>query len=175
MTARQAAGLVAVLRAAFPGPDFTAASAKLYVRLLTDLPFEATERAVKRLIATSAFLPRVAEIRTAVAAAQAGVPPAEEAWAEVQRAITHYHYRMHHGWEPWLTWSHELVGQAAEAVGGLYALQQTQVDELGVARGQFLRMYEAARRRRIDETNVRMLDTPQRAALPPEGEDRDAD
>jgi len=89
--------LVAVLIAAYQGTKaserITPATSKVYERMLADLDYTAADAAMERLIATSMFLPTVAEIREATLAIRTGeVRPGGDAWGEVTRAIKRYGY-----------------------------------------------------------------------------------
>lgn len=93
MTEREVAKLVAILIAAFPASKITVESSAIYERMLADLDYPAANAAVERLLATSKWLPTVAEIREATLTLYAGeVRPGGEAWGSVLKAIGRYGY-----------------------------------------------------------------------------------
>ena len=80
--------LVAVLIAAYPAGKFTAETVGVYERMLVDLDYEAANAAIARLLATSKFLPTIAEIREAALTAHTGeIRAGGEAWGEVIKAV----------------------------------------------------------------------------------------
>ncbi len=88
MKASEAAELVAVLMAAFPSARPTARTSEVYERMLMDLDGKTANAAVERLLATSRFMPTVAEIRDACIDLSHGDRRAGgEAWGECLKAI----------------------------------------------------------------------------------------
>ena len=92
MKPSESAKVVAVLLAAFPSArvtgDTSSELSAAYERMLIDLDYAATNAAVGRLLATSKFLPSIAEIREATLALMAGEQkPGGEAWGAVLRAL----------------------------------------------------------------------------------------
>lgn len=92
MSPAQVAKLVAVLMAAYPqsklSTQSTVETSAAYERMLADLDYPAANAAVEKLIATSKWIPTVAEIREAVLSLRAGeVSAGGEAWGGVLRAI----------------------------------------------------------------------------------------
>jgi hypothetical protein len=80
--------LVAVLIAAFPAGKITDETVGVYERMLGDLDYPAANAAVERLLATSKWLPTVAEIREAALTLNTGeIRAGGEAWGEVITAI----------------------------------------------------------------------------------------
>lgn len=93
MTEVQVKKLVAVLLASFPNAKATDETIGAYVRMLADLDYTAASAAVERLLATSRFLPSIAEIREASLTLHVGEQrPGGEAWGEVLKAIGRYGY-----------------------------------------------------------------------------------
>lgn len=83
--------LVAVLVAAYPASKVTPESVGIYERMLADLDYPAANAAVEQLLATSKWLPTVAEIRERVASlAIGGVRAGGEGWGDVLKAIGRY-------------------------------------------------------------------------------------
>jgi hypothetical protein len=93
MNTLEAKKLVAVLVAAFPTGKITAETVGVYERMLGDLDYGAANAAIERLLATSKWLPTVAEIREAGLTLNRGeMRPGGDAWGEVLRAISRYGY-----------------------------------------------------------------------------------
>lgn len=90
MTEVEAAKLIKVLQEAYPRTEFTEGRIEIYTQLLADLPYAAAQKAVLKLIATSPFLPTVAEIRKATAEYMHGpLPDADEAYREARQYAKH--------------------------------------------------------------------------------------
>lgn len=88
MTPLERAQIVGILAAAYPGARLTEATLVLYEAMLADLDEKLARDAVGRLIATSKFLPTIAEIREAAINLTLGQPRAGlEAWNDVLMAI----------------------------------------------------------------------------------------
>lgn len=68
MRASEAAELVLMMMAAYPNAKTTDSTSQVYEVMLADLDVRTAREAVKRLIATSKFMPSVAEIREECAA-----------------------------------------------------------------------------------------------------------
>jgi hypothetical protein len=93
MTELEAKKLLYVLESAYPRAEFAAGTAQLYAQMLGDLPYEVAKTAVMRLIATSKWLPTIAEIRQMCAETVNPLLSAEDAWIEAckaARAFTPY-------------------------------------------------------------------------------------
>lgn len=110
-----------------------------YHRILADIPHDILELAAMQVAVNNTFFPAVADIRKAACdlIAQAeGVPTAWEAWKEVVKSFsTHGFYRG----AP--EWSHPLVGQAVDAIGGYAALCHS---ENSIAdRARFVQCYDS--------------------------------
>lgn len=105
MTAAEVSRLVAVVIAAFPGARVNSGTSQIYERMLADLPYPAANAAVERLLATTKFLPSVAEIREAALTVANGEQTAGgEAWGEVQRLIARWGSRRYdENWSPPIT------------------------------------------------------------------------
>lgn len=88
MTKTEVMKLVAVLCANFPSAKFTAETSSVYEHMLADLDAAVGNAAVEQLIASSRWLPTVAEIRERALSLQTGdVRPGGDAWGSVRRAI----------------------------------------------------------------------------------------
>lgn len=90
MTELQAQKLLYVLESAYSRSEFRPGTAKIYTQMLADLPYEVAKTAVMRLIATSKWLPTIAEIRHACAELIDPLLSAEDAWIEACKAARVY-------------------------------------------------------------------------------------
>jgi hypothetical protein len=89
MTRSECAKLVAILIAAYPSARPTSATTEIYERMLIDLDGVVAAAAVERMLATSKFMPSIAEIRAACLDLTLGEGKAGgEAWGEVLRLIS---------------------------------------------------------------------------------------
>lgn len=135
--------LVGSLLAAFPRESATQETVEIYSRMLADLDFEEAQRAVRRLLATRYTFPTIADVRREVFEDRLGLPTAEEAWGQV------------------------LAGAASERNGirdplvrevmvstGISRFDVRQSEKPEVLRGQFVKAYESARRRKLDDENL---------------------
>lgn len=90
MTEIEAAKLIKVLQEAYPRAEFTEGRIEVYTLMLSDLPYEAAQKAVLKLIATSPFLPTIAEIRkTAAEYMYERLPDVDDAYAEAREFAKH--------------------------------------------------------------------------------------
>jgi hypothetical protein len=91
VTDAETAKLVAILLAAYPHARVHPQTSAAYERMLRDLSSPVAAAAVQRLIATSKYLPTIAEIREVAASLTVGeVAAGGEAWGQVLRAIRRY-------------------------------------------------------------------------------------
>lgn len=146
MTKQEAAGLVAMAAASYPGMQEKnlAPVAQVWMELLSDMPLDLAKKAVLKHITTSKFFPTIAELRQhAKDLTRPAIPLSpEEAWDEVMTKIRNQTKG----------YSSLTVKRAVEAVGGLNAIGYTDMAELGFVRAHFMRTYEAfTRRAEIDE------------------------
>lgn len=89
MTQSECAKIVAVLLAAFPNAKVTTKTSEVYERMLLDQEYPVVNAAVERLLATSRFMPTIAEIRDACLDLSTGERKAGgEAWGELLKAIS---------------------------------------------------------------------------------------
>lgn len=132
--------LLKVIEGAWDKP-FSDNAAAIWSRALADLPFEAAQQAVLRLVRTHTFRPSIAEIRQAVLELVDPLPTTEEAWEEARnaaRTFSPYHGGVLH------EWSHPLIEQAARVVG---IETMAYSEEPTVVAAQFRRVYENLRER----------------------------
>lgn len=88
MTKVEVAKLVQVLLASFPNAQTNVGTSMAYERMLADLDHAEAQAAVERLIATSKWLPTVAEIRETAHTISIGEQrPGGDAWGSVLSAI----------------------------------------------------------------------------------------
>ena len=131
----------------------------MYVEALQGIPLPAIEAAMKKLVRTCRFFPKVAEIILAAEdfmeylSEQNGgshTPTAAEAWGEVQSLAKHV--------PPGREWkySHPFVQAAAERFG-IYELRTLPMDGVNTARAQFMRMYDSIKSRGKEQATNRAV------------------
>jgi hypothetical protein len=137
--------IVGTLLAAFPRESVTQETVEVYSRMLEDLPYEDTLRAVKRILATRYTFPTIADVRREVFEDRLGLPTAVEVWEQVLR--------------PAITDGEDgpprdpLVSEVMKATGiSRYDVRSSEKPE--VLRGQFVKAYEITRRRRLEDENL---------------------
>lgn len=130
MTPFEVRKLVSRLAAAFPDPPISDETRKEYCRMLVDLPYPETDRAIEELEATWGKLPTIYRIRDAVITPMLDLPSADEAWDQVQRRKPD---------------RHELVTKVVNLFGGDYNIRTSDDPEL--TRTRFTRTYEEHRRK----------------------------
>lgn len=90
MTEVEVAKLIKVLQEAYPRSEFSEGRIEIYTMMLADLPYQAAQKAVLKLIATSPFLPTIAEIRkTAAEYMYEPLPSVDDAYAEAREFAKH--------------------------------------------------------------------------------------
>lgn len=141
-----------ILGAAYPRMALPAQTVTVFCELLSDVDDDLLVTAVKHHAATSKWFPSVAELRSAVVDLSdraEGVPTAEDAWLEICRKMARYPpVPMQDGWRV-PEFSHPLILEAVNVLGGWAALGQS---EHGVAdRAHFFKIYpQLVARRRAD-------------------------
>lgn len=137
MTENQKA--IAVMCSLFNG--FTPEKAAVYDRFLSDIPAPLLSKAIQYLAMTAKFPPTVAEIRAEAEriyhkAQGIQEPDASRAWEAAKDAISRVgSYRTPKFDDP--------ICEKAVQRFGWKELCQTPVDSMGVARAQFMKMYES--------------------------------
>jgi hypothetical protein len=106
---------------------------ELYARMLSDLEFAVTDRAIDELIATAMRLPTISRIRRTVIEPELTFPTAEEAWIAVQSHASDMH---------------ELVRRTANLMGGTFNIRTSADPEL--TRVRFAKVYEGLQRKAVD-------------------------
>ena len=145
---------VAPLQLAFKG-NLDDARMRLYVEMLSDIPPQILEAAVKKLIMTNKFLPSIAEIRETAYGIKGTVsgtaaPDESEAWGEVVKAIQSVGY---YG-KP--KFSHEAITTAVNNIGW-QDICMTTYDGMNTLRAQFRRAYQLAAQRQKDNRDNAVL------------------
>lgn len=128
---------------------------QFYVMMLSDIPPQILEAAVKKLIMTNKFLPSIAEIRETAYGIKGTVsgtaaPDESEAWGEVVKAIQSVGY---YG-KP--KFSHEAITAAVNNIGW-QDICMTTYDGMNTLRAQFRRVYQLAAQRQKDNRDNAVL------------------
>jgi hypothetical protein len=118
--------------------------ARAWSLVLGDMPYQLAEKACLRHVNLSKFFPTPAELREHAAALMpTSLPDAEVAWGEVLRSLQKVgSYR-----KP--EWTHPAIEETVKHMWGSWAnaCATVQVDNLGVDRAQFVRMYTTVSKR----------------------------
>jgi len=133
--------IIADLKDAFPRQVIEDGTLKTYIDSLADLEAADVKAAVVRIIRTSRFFPTIAEIRELVAERTLSIPSAADAWHEVQEKANDYDD--YDEARKWPTFSHPLIKQTVNDLGGLRALYYSQAP--GVDRAHFLKLFNETR------------------------------
>lgn len=139
MTKTETVKLLAVISAAYPNMQVTEATVEIWNELLGDLELNIALTAAKKLILESPYPPTIADIRKR--AVEVMTPPedridAAEAWGEVQRAIRLYgYYREAEALQ-------SMTPRTAKVVRLMGWREICLSEDLGVVRGQFMKMYQ---------------------------------
>lgn len=153
MTEREALTIVAALQGAYPRPEVTPKTVKIYAEILLPLEYPAVRHAVERLLLTAKFLPTIAEIRDAVTANAAPEwPTPGDAWARVMHLVRKVGS---YGTLPSATPFDRMVKRCIEGIGGwTYLCEET--ENVMADRAHFLRVYEqnVAREKQRDAATV---------------------
>lgn len=128
---------------------------QFYVMMLSDIPPQILEVAVKKLIMTNKFLPSIAEIRETAYGIKGTIsgtaaPDESEAWGEVIKVIRSVGY---YG-KP--KFSHEAITVAVNNIGW-QDICMTMNDGMNTLRSQFRRAYQLAAERQKDNRDNAVL------------------
>ena len=128
---------------------------QFYVMMLSDIPPQILEAAVKKLIMTNKFLPSIAEIRETAYGIKGTIngtaaPDESEAWGEVIKAIQSVGY---YG-KP--KFSHEAITAAVNNIGW-QDICMTPNEGMNTLRSQFRRAYQLAAQRQKDNRDNAVL------------------
>lgn len=147
MTRAEAAELVAVLSSAYRAQSITEATCQVYETMLADLGYAAAQRAIARLIATSRYMPTVAEIREAVLEVERGPQRGGvEAWGDVLEAI-----RRVGAYNPAPEFGDPIVSECVRLMGWVALCRGTNE---AADRARFVELYESLAQRRRKEQVV---------------------
>ena len=116
-------------------------TAELWHRMLGDIPYQAAEAGIMRIMATARYFPTVAEVRDAAMSFMVpSLPSPGEAWGEVLRAVRRWgFYRPEEAIET----LRPTVRKAVEYVGWEEVCSEPE----GVIRAHFMRVYEQVAKR----------------------------
>ncbi len=128
---------------------------QFYVMMLSDIPPQILDAAVKKLIMTNKFLPSIAEIRETAYGIKdtisgTAAPDESEAWGEVVKAIQSVGY---YG-KP--KFSHEAITAAVNNIGW-QDICTTPNEGTNTLRSQFRRAYQLAAQRQKDNRDNAVL------------------
>ena len=128
---------------------------QFYVMMLSDIPPQILEAAVKKLIMTNKFLPSIAEIRETAYGIKGTIsgtaaPDESEAWGEVMKAVRSVGY---YG-KP--KFSHEAITAAVNNIGW-QDICTTPSEGTNTLRSQFRRAYQLAAQRQKDNRDNAVL------------------
>lgn len=148
ITKAETAKLLTIIAAMYPKFEINNMKIELWFDMIGDLSFQVAQTAVKKVMLTSEFPPTVAQVRKAAAditTSKDGILDAGKAWGEVQRAISKY------GWAQ--------PEKAFESMSPITRKVAKQIswkeicccEELGVIRGQFMKMFETTKTRTEQE------------------------
>lgn len=142
MDKHEAASIVALIAAAFPQWPAGRETVAVYVESFSDLPYDPTLEAVRKLIYTEDRWPTIATIRRSVAAGWGLLAPLPgEAWAEVSQRASNTHSES--------SWSHTAIKTTVWTLGWWNIRFSTNLETM---RAQFMRIYEEQRKRCDTET-----------------------
>lgn len=135
---RHIRGLLRAISGAYPMFELTNDRVSIYVKLLADLDNDALTAATQQHIATSKFPPTVAELREACSfLTRPALPSWSDAWAEVLDCIRRVGYLG----QP--SFSHPLIAQAVQGLGGWQTMCQMEISETATWRAQFRDTFNA--------------------------------
>lgn len=141
------AAIMAALAALYPRFELQAQTIRAYHAVLDDIPRDILRAAALDLGATSKWFPTASELRGAAFALlerSEGVPCAEDAFREAWAKCLPPGYGGY-------GYSHPLVGQAAEAVGGWQAFHGCPVASVQVLYAHFTKAYNALLHRQQED------------------------
>lgn len=137
MTKGEVAKLLVVLAASYPRFEVDDVKVQVWYEMLGDLDYAVASMVVKKIIMQNTFPPAIAEVRKAVTELMNPEQvTSSEAWGEVTRAIRNYGYYRE---EEALASMSPITAQLVRYMGWREICMS---EDIGVIRGQFLRMYE---------------------------------
>ena len=131
--------ILALVTATYPNLVLTRATIYAWHELLDDLPTDVLHRATVAVLRRQkgAWWPTPGAIREEAGFLMEQTPPLDQAWGQVRRAVADFGYMRP---DQALASLHPTVGRVAQAIGWQDICQA----ELGIIRGQFLRLYQSA-------------------------------
>jgi len=118
-------------------------TAALWLRMLSDIPYNVAEKAVIRILATAKYFPTVAEIREAANELTAPkLPTPGEAWAEVLKQMR----KVGSYGKP--KFSHQVIEKAVNSIGWQELCMSTNTT---ADRAHFMKIYETLCKRAKEE------------------------
>lgn len=137
MTKAEIAKILAVLAASYPKFEVDDLKVHVWHEMLGDLDYAVASMAVNKIIMQNTFPPAIAEVRKAVTELMNPEQvTSSEAWGEVTRAIRNYGYYRE---EEALASMSPITAQLVRYMGWREICLS---EDIGVIRGQFLRMYD---------------------------------
>jgi len=144
MTRKEVQNLIALATANFPAMQDKdmRPTAVLWEKMLSDLPYPLAEKALIKVLSTAKYFPAVAEIREAATELTTPLPmTAAEAWGQVMEAVRKFgSYRAKEAME-WMD------PQVANMVRRFGFVDICRSEEIGVIRGQFIKLWESQSKR----------------------------
>lgn len=144
MVKAEVSKLLAIFAAAYPRFDVNDIKLQLWFEMLQDIPYELAQVAVKKLICERNFPPTISDIRAAVGDLLNPYCDEEDAgtaWGEVMQAVRNYGiYRPEEAIS-------SMNRKTARIVKQLGWQEICLCENLGVIRGQFIRLYDALEER----------------------------
>lgn len=143
------AKVIATYLTAYPQSKIEPTGLVLYAKALNDYSLPEIEAAMTKLLAVSKFFPSVSEIIEQIhnvrgIASDAPELAAAEAWGEVMDYVKHK--GIYQSWP----YSRSEVKEAVRQFGGREELCLLEMDTVGVARAQFMRIYDSIVQREKD-------------------------
>lgn len=140
--------ILTVLACLYPRFDLTKETIKAYYAILQDIDTQLLKAATLQIGATSKWFPSASEIREAafeLIETESGIPTPGEAWAEALQKVNIYT-------PP--EYSHPLIEQAVNSIGGNRVLGMTHEDMIAAARARFLEAYKTLLARERYQTRM---------------------
>lgn len=153
MTTEEGLAVMELLTYAYPKADIPTETVMLYIKCMSDIPFDTARIAVMNHITEKNFFPSIAELRQAALTADphSYLPDAAVAWSEVMTQLRESGFEAPR-------FSHPAIGAAVKTIGWRNLCNS---HEIGVDRAHFLKIYETYRGRCYRE----MVNLPRSAVM----------
>lgn len=134
--------ILAIIAACFNNFTVDDIKENVWMEMFGDVPYQIAQTAVKKYILTGVYPPTVADIRKIISElTNPDIKDGAEAWGEVIKAIRGYgYYREEEAME-------SMSPLTAKVVKYMGFREVCMCEEVGVVRGQFLKMYEQVSKR----------------------------